>query len=92
MTMLKYFSKILFAERHTQNSYNDIMNWKTFYDQEINSDIKQYEQITKLTIGQGEYYTTGCLLDYDYIKNNYRLMGTDLSRQKELDTDSRATH
>ena len=92
MTMLKYFSKILFTERHTQNSYNDIMNWKTFYDQEIDSDIKQYEQITKLTIGQGEYYTTGCLLDYDYIKNNYRLMGTDLSRQKELDTDSRATH
>ena len=68
------------------------MNWKTFYDQEIDSDIKQYEQITKLTIGQGEYYTTGCLLDYDYIKNNYRLMGTDLSRQKELYTDSRATH
>ena len=37
--------------------------------------------------GQGEYYTTGCLLDYDYIKNHYKLITVDLSRQKELDTD-----
>ena len=26
------------------------------------------------------------LLDYDYIKNDYRLIAVDLSRQKELDT------
>ena len=51
----------------------------------IDSDIKRYEEITKLTTGQGEDYTTGCLLDYDYIKNHYRLMAVDLSRQKELD-------
>ena len=36
----------------------------------------------KLTIRQGEDYTTGCLLDYDYIKNLYRLIAVDLSRQK----------
>ena len=51
----------------------------------IDSDIKRYEEIRKLTTGQGEDYTTGCLLDYDYIKNHYRLMAVDLSRQKELD-------
>ena len=51
----------------------------------IDSDIKRYEEIRKLTAGQGEDYTTGCLLDYDYIKNHYRLMAVDLSRQKELD-------
>ena len=49
------------------------------------SDRKRYEEIRKLTTGQGEDYTTGCLLDYDYIKNHYRLMAVDLSRQKELD-------
>ena len=49
----------------------------------IDSDIKRYEEIRKLTTGQGEDYTTGCLLDYDYIKNHYRLMAVDLSRQKE---------
>ena len=31
-------------------------------------------------------YTTGCLLDYDYIKNHYRLLAVDLSWQKELES------
>ena len=41
---------------------------KTFFDQLINSDIKLYEEIRKLKTGRGEENTTGCLLDYDYIK------------------------
>ena len=31
----------------------------------INSDVKQYEEIRKLSTGQGEEFTTACLLDYD---------------------------
>ena len=30
------------------------------------------------------------MLDYDYIKNHYRLIAVDLSRQKELDADPKA--
>ena len=66
---------------------------KSFYDQAILSDIKRYEEIRKLTTGQGEYYTTGCLLDFDYIidyRLYYRLIAVDLSRQKELDADLKA--
>ena len=63
---------------------------KIFYDQAIDSDIKQCEQIRKLTASQGEDYTTGCLLDYHYIKNHYRLISVDLSRQKELHAHSNA--
>ena len=44
----------------------------------------------KLTAGQGEDYTTGCLLEYYCIKNHYRLIAFDLSRQKELDADPKA--
>ena len=51
---------------------------------------KRYEEIRKLTTEQGEYYTTRCLLDFDYIKNYYRLIAVDLSRQKQLDVDSKA--
>ena len=71
-------------------NYNGIINGKNFYDQAIDSDIKRYKEIRKLTTGQGEDYTTGSLLDYEYIKNHYRLIAVDLSSQKELDTDPKA--
>ena len=48
-------------------SDNVNVNGKNFYSRPIDSDIKQYEEITKLTTKQGEDYTTGCLLNYDYI-------------------------
>ena len=67
--------------------YNGIINEKKIYDQVIDSDIKGYEQIRKMTTGQGEDCSTGYLLDYDYTKNHYRCIAVDLSRQKELDAD-----
>ena len=51
---------------------------------------KTYENIRKTTIGQGDDYTTGCLLDYSYFKENYRLIIIDLSKQQALDADPRA--
>ena len=62
-----------------------IINGKNFYDQPTDSDIKQYEKIRKLTTVPGEDYTAGCLLDYEYVKNHYRLIAVNLSKQKELD-------
>ena len=55
---------------------------KNFFDQSIGSDIKRYKEIRKLTTGQGEDYTTGCLLEYEYIKNHYRLIAVYLRKQK----------
>ena len=60
---------------------------KNFYDQSINDSIKQYE---KISTGQGDDYTTGCLLDLAYFEKNYRIIAVDLSKQKALDADSRA--
>ena len=48
------------------------------------------QRLGNLATGQGKDYTTGYLLDYDYIKNNYGLTAVDLSRQKELDADLKA--
>ena len=72
------------------DNYNIVINGKIFYDQPIDSDIKRYEEISKLTTGQGEDYTTACLLDYDYIKNHYRLIAVDLNRQNESEADPKA--
>ena len=71
-------------------NYNIIINEKKFYDQAIDSDIIRYEKIRKLTTGQSEAYITGCLLDNEYIKNHYKLIKINMSREKELDADPRA--
>ena len=55
-----------------------------------NDSIKQYDEIRKKSTGQGDDYTTGCLLDFAYFEKNYRLTATDLSKQKALDADLRA--
>ena len=60
-----------------------------FFDQPINNINKTYENIRKITTGQGDDYTTGCLLDYSYFKENYKMMATDLSKQQALDADPR---
>ena len=64
-----------------------LIDGRNFYDQPINDLIKQYDEIRKVSTGYGDDYTTGCLLDYAYFKDNYRLIAVDLSKQKALDTD-----
>ena len=56
-----------------------------FYDQAINDTIKQYDEVKKISTGQGDDCTTGCLLDFAYFKKNYKLIAVDLSKQKALD-------
>ena len=67
-----------------------LIDGRNFYDQPINDIIKQYDEARKVSAGYGDDYTTGCLLDYAYFKDNYRLIAIDLSKQKALDADSRA--
>ena len=47
--------------------------------------FKNIWYIWRTTTGQGDDYTTGCLLDYPYFKGNYQLITVDLSVQKVLD-------
>ena len=46
-----------------------MMNYKSFFDQPIKSDLITHENIPKIAIGQGDDYKAGCLLDYNYFKN-----------------------
>ena len=52
-----------------------------FFDQPINSMNKTYENIRKIATGKRDYYTTDCLLDYPYFKENYKMIAIDLYRQ-----------
>ena len=83
-------NKKYFLPRGEIKNYNVLIDGRNFYDQPINDIIKQYDEVRKVSMGYGDDYTTGCLLDYAYYKDNYRLVAVDLSKQKDLDVDSRA--
>ena len=70
--------------------YNVMIDGKSVFDQPINNMIKIYENIRKITIGQGDDYTTGCLLDYTYFKKYYKMIAEDLSKQQALHADPKA--
>ena len=71
-------------------NYNVMIDGKNVFDQPINSKLKTYENIRKIATGKGDDYTIGCLLDYFYFKENYKMIPIDLSKQQALDVDSRA--
>ena len=67
-----------------------MINREKFFDQPIKNDKVTYENIRKIATGQGDDYTTGCLLDYTYFKDSYKMITVDLSKQQALDADPRA--
>ena len=89
--MLKdLMAKIIIYQKELSKIIMSLSMEKIFFYHPVDCDIKRYKEIGKLTTGQGEDYTTGFLLDYDYIKNHYKLMTVDLIRKKELDADPKA--
>ena len=67
-----------------------MIDGKNFFDQPVKNNKATYENIRKIATGKGDDYTTGCLLDYSYFKENYKMIAIDLSKQQALDADPRA--
>ena len=68
---------------------NIMINGENFFDQPIKNNKVTYENIRKIATGQGGDYTTGCLLDYPYFKDTYKMIAIGLSKQQALDVDPR---
>ena len=54
-----------------KSGFKRVINWnkylskpESFFDQPIKNNKVTYENIRKIATGQGDDYTTGCLLDY----------------------------
>ena len=73
------FKKYCLSIFKTEN-YNIKIDGRNFYDQPINDSIKQYDEIRKISTGQGDDYTTGYLLDFSYFEKKYRLIAVNLSK------------
>ena len=65
---------------------------KTFFDQQGKSHKRTYDNIRKIATSKGDEYTTGCLLDYPYFKDYYKMMAIYLSKQQALYSDPKAIH
>ena len=70
--------------------YNIVINGENFFDQPIKNNKITYDNIRKITSGQGDDYTTGCLLDYPYFADTFKMIAVDLSKQQALDAYPRA--
>ena len=67
-----------------------MINGENVFDQPIKNNKVTYENIRKIATGQGNDWTTGCLIDYLYFKDSYKMIAVDLSKQQALDADPRA--
>ena len=61
-------------------AFNALVNNKLFFKQTIKNKQEAYEMPVKVSRKNG--YTLGNLLDYLYHQNCYKLVGIDLSRQR----------
>ena len=66
-----------------------MIDGQNFFDHLVKNDLRTYDSIPKIPIGQGDDYTTGCLLDY-YFKDYYEMIAIDLSKQQAFDADAKA--
>ena len=70
--------------------YNIMINGENFSDQPRKNNKATYGSIRKIATGQGDDYTTGCLLDYSHFMDTCKMIAVDLSKQQALDADPRA--
>ena len=60
--------KKYFLPRVKVDNYKIKIDGRNFYYQPIKDSVKQYDEIRKISTGQGDDYTTGCLLGFAYFK------------------------
>ena len=63
---------------------------KTFFNQPVKYNLAINDSIQKVATGQEDYYTAGCLLDYNYFKIYQKMIANDLSKQQALNADRKA--
>ena len=62
-----------------------MINGQNIFDQSGKSNLRTYDSIRKVAIGQGDHYTTGCLLDHN--SKTDQMIAIDLSKQQTLGAD-----
>ena len=56
--------------------------WNFFFNQPLKNNKVTYENIREIATCQGDDYTMGCLLDYAYFRDNYKMIAKNLIKIK----------
>ena len=70
--------------------YNVVIDGRNFFGQSIKNYLNSYDNIRKISTGQGDDYRKGRLLDYPYFKKYYKSIATYSSKQQKLDANPKA--
>ena len=70
------------AAKKEIKDYNVIIDGRYLFDQPIKNDSKTYDNIRKKVTDLGNDCTLGCLLDYIYFKEHFKVIAINLIRQK----------
>ena len=81
---------ILSSKSKNLKNHNFMIDRKIFFDQPVQSNMRAYDSILKLSTNQRDDPTNGCFLDYDYLNNYCKMIAIDLSKQQALDADPKA--
>ena len=86
----RHSAKVYYLPNVEIKDYNVMINGENVFDQPIKNNKVTYKNIRKIATGQGDGYTAGCLLDYPYINDIFKMIAIDLSKQQASDADPRA--
>ena len=64
-----------------------MIDGRNIFDQTVKNNLRTYDSVGKIMTGQGDNYTTVCLLVYPYSEKYFKLTAIDLSKQQKQDAD-----
>ena len=70
--------------------YHVMIDVQNYFDKPVKNDFRINDNIQKIATVQGDDSTIGCLLDYSYFKEQYKMIAIDLCKQQALDADAKA--
>ena len=66
-----------------------MIDGQNILNQPVKNNLRAYDNISKIEIGQGDDYTTG-LLDYEYFNKYYKMIPIDSRKKQAHDADPKA--
>ena len=66
-------------------NYNVVDDGLYFFDHPVKNNSKTYDNIQMIALGEGDDYTTRCLLDYNYFNKYCKVIAIDLSKHQAME-------